>query len=205
VCRANKAGGFSLLEMVVAIAIFSVIAIVSYASLSRFLNTYETLGARDAKFREVELSFARLARDFRYSADRSVRDEYGDNQPALLVEPDQPPVSGEMMRLTVSAPDVNINSLGDLRRVAWRLEDGKLVRVQWSVLDGAVEEESISQTVLGGVDSVNVQLIFVDQQNNLKYLDTYNGTGDRPRGVEIELSLKDGRRYQRVFQLSDAT
>lgn len=203
--READTAGFTLLEMVIAIAIFAIIAIVSYASLSRFLDTYDTLAARDAKFHSVEMAFTLLGRDFRYAADRPVRDAYGNIQQAMLALPDTPIVPGEIVRLTVAGPDIDVLSLQRLTRVAWRLENGKLIRVRWSVLDGGTPDESSSQTVLEDVDAVSLQFITVDKQNHLNYTNNYDGTGDRPQGVVIEITLKGGLKYKRIFELSDAT
>ena len=71
--------GFTLLEMVVAIGIFAIIATVSYTSLNQFLDTRDMLESRQDELTALQMTMTLLGRDVRFMLNRPVRDSYGAN------------------------------------------------------------------------------------------------------------------------------
>ncbi|HEC13870.1 MAG TPA: type II secretion system protein GspJ [Acidiferrobacteraceae bacterium] len=196
--------GFTLLEMVIAIAIFAVIATVSYASLSQFLDTYEYLTQRGEKTKGLQQTFALLAQDFHYSADRSVRDEYGDRQPAMIAVAVNLAEVGEIVRLTVSGPDLQVPTASRLTRIAWRLDQGgRLYRMTWAVLDRAQDSAAYSRLILEGVDALELKFLTVDRNNQVQTSNEWSGSQGRPGAVEALLTLSDKRQYRWLFEVGN--
>lgn len=195
--------GFTLLEMVIAIAIFAVIATVSYASLGQFLDTYDYLNQRGEKTKGLQQTFAMLAQDFHYSADRSVRDEYGDREPAMMAGGQTSAEAGEVVRLTVSGPDLQVPTASRLTRVAWRLDQGRLYRVTWAVLDRAQDSTAYSRLVLEGVDELELRFLTVDRDNQVQSSDEWSGSEGRPGAVEVLLTLSDSRQYRWLLEVGN--
>ena len=113
---------FTLLEMVVAIGIFAVIAVVSYASLNRFLDNSSVLETELEKLRQLQLAFSLLEQDMRFISPRIVRNAYGDPEPLLMLSNINEP--GELMRFTTARRNVRLSVSSLLQRTAYRLEDG---------------------------------------------------------------------------------
>ncbi len=199
-----RARGFTLLEMVVAIGIFAVIAAVSYASLNRFLATRAELEAKNDALKQLQLAFAALERDIRYVAPRPVRDGGGETEAALVAYPPNPAAPGELIRLTVSGPENTNPALSRLTRVAWRLADGKLYRVVWKVLDRAAASEEYAQPVLADVATVEMQFYRLDGTGALQATAEWLLPDRLPDGIEIQLALQNGRQYRRLFEVVHA-
>lgn len=199
-----RARGFTLLEMVVAIGIFAVIAAVSYASLNRFLATRTDLEAKNDALKQLQLAFAALERDIRYVAPRPVRDGGGETEAALVAYPPNPAAPGELLRLTVSGPENTSPALSRLTRVAWRVADGKLYRVVWKVLDRDAASEEYMQPVLAEVATVEMQFYRVDGAGALQASGEWVNPDRLPDGIEIQLALQNGRQYRRLFELVHA-
>ncbi len=193
------------MEMVIAIGIFAVIATVGYASLTRFLDIYEHLSEKNTELRDLQLAFALLERDILYAALRPVRDEYGEAEAVLIAQPFSPAIPGELLRLTASSPDNSIPSLHRLSRVAWRLDDDKLYRATWKVLDRAADSPEYVRRVLDNVASLEIRFLTFDDQGALQTAFEWSGSEQLPAGIELLLTRTDNREYRRVFEVADAS
>ncbi len=201
VCSAER--GFTLLEMIVAIGIFAVVAAIAYGSLMRFLDTREWLAAKHAHLREVQLLFTLLERDVRYTVPRPVRDGFGDPEGALVMAPDNPPVTGEILRLTVAEPDPRTPGIQRLRRIAWRLEDGEVARVSWNVLDRDVDSAESRRTVARGVTALSARVLTWSDVEGLAEGAEWLDPDRLPDGVEFLLQTDSGRSYRRLLEVSN--
>lgn len=76
--RTPTSAGFTLLEVLVAIAIFSVMAVMAYEGLRNFLAARTLLENRTNAFHARVRGFAQLQQDLEQLVARPVRDELGD-------------------------------------------------------------------------------------------------------------------------------
>lgn len=151
-------GGFTLIEILVAMGIFALIGIASTVLLRQIVDARAGSDARAERLALVQRGVQRLEQDLLQWTDRGIRDGYGDPQPALVLE------SGTRLEFTTAGWR---NPLGlprsELQRVAWALgEDGTLERRFWTVLDRAQDSVARSQAVLPGVDGLDVTLVDAD-------------------------------------------
>ena len=89
--------GFTLLEVLIAIAIFALLGLGSYRMLHSVLNTDEATRQHELQLREVVRAFAVLEQDVAQVGARPVRDGFAELRPALLGEVE--PVAMEFTRL----------------------------------------------------------------------------------------------------------
>ena len=142
---------FTLLEMIVAIGIFAVIAIVSYGSLNRFLDNRDVLQAEIEMMKDLQLAFSLLQQDMHFMSERIVRDEYGDPEPLLIVNSID--LASELLRFTTARRNVFLPGVSTLQRTSYRWENGDFVRVNWLVL--AVSQMSrVREQVLMRISSL---------------------------------------------------
>jgi len=150
------ARGFTLVEVLVAIAITALVAVVSYSALSAALASAERLRVSAQRVQEIGQVMSMLSRDIRQTANRTVIDEFGQRTPAVL--------GGELARdmLTVTRAGWH-NSTGSprgtLQRVDWWLEGETLWRGYFPVLDRTPGTERIETAVLDGVERFEVRFL----------------------------------------------
>ena len=194
--------GFTLLEVLIAVAIFAVISMISYSTLSQYLIVRERLDENYQAVQRLQRSFTLLERDLRYISDRPVRDELGENEQAFMFE-NEYGLSGEILRLTTVLPDTANPGLSNLERVAWRLEDGELYRNVWQVLDREQDSEAKEYRVMSDIDSVEVILYSWSDELGLQQVDGNTLNGDVPFGIELLITMDDASTFRRVFDLAN--
>ena len=146
-CRA----GFTLLEVLVALAVFAVVSAIAYGALAAVLDTREALALRNERRAAVVRSLTVLERDILQMARRPVRDEFGQLSPAVVVE--RPP--GARLELTrTGIPNPRQEKRAALQRVAYSVAEDSLVRRTWYVLDRTAQTVPEEEVLLEDVDSI---------------------------------------------------
>lgn len=125
------AAGFSLIEVLVATAIFSLVAVVASSGVVALIGARETLANQGDRLRAVQLAVGGLERDLSQAIARPVRGPGGAMLPALI---------GDAVGLELSHvgfPTALDPRGGRVRRTAWRYADGRLTRLRHPTLDRA--------------------------------------------------------------------
>lgn len=145
----SRQPGFTLMEMLVALAVFAVLGVISATLMSQMLTNGERMGKRSERLGEVQRAMSILKRDLMQITNRPVRDMLGDPLPAVVIDS-----NGliEFSRLGWRNPLQSPRS--ELQRVAYRMHDGNLLRAYWSVLDRSQDTEPLTQRLLADVDGI---------------------------------------------------
>jgi general secretion pathway protein J len=197
----RRAAGFTLLELLVALAIFALVAVTAYGGLAAVLESEAALDEHSRGLGELQLAFQIIHRDFLQVTDRPARDQFGDAQPAVLATPG----AGRLIELTRDGwPNPGGLRRSDLARVAYALDRDRLVRATWLHVDRAPGAKAISAVLLEDVD--DVQLRFLDAEGQWGEiwppLNLQPGTAPGlPRAVELVLDHARWGRIRRVFGL----
>lgn len=153
--------GFTLLELLIAIAIFALLGLGTYRMLDSVLQTDKVTRAHEVQLRELVRAMAAFERDVLQVQARPVRDPFGDVRAALLGDDLENP----SLELTRSGWR---NPLGqpraDLQRVRWQLSGEQWQRQYWTVLDQAQDSQPQVQKALEGVTAL--QLRYLDEQGS---------------------------------------
>ena len=197
-------GGFTLLEVLVVLGIFSVISIVSFTMLSQYLDTTERLEEKIHSLQRLQRTFTLLEKDLRYVIDRDTRISTGETEPAIIVEYSAG-LPGEILRLTVSRAGFESGRAGTLRRVAWQLDNGSIYRSSWSTLDQSVDTEVPRVVLLRDIASVRIEQYIWSDDYGLQQYDSFGDEAAIPSGMRITVSTEDGREYVRLFDIVNGT
>lgn len=199
----RRPSGFTLLEMVVAIGIFAIIAAISYAALNNFLDARQQITARRDAIQGLQSAMILLERDMRFAVNRAVRDQYGDQEPAFFGGgEDDLQNNGEVLRLTTSRPTAGAPGSQQLTRVAWRLNDGTLSRITWRVLDRYLESPEHERVLLEDVEGFELRFLAFDENDAPDATEVWVGFDRLPAGVEVLLRLPDHGEFRRVLQVA---
>ena len=201
--RISARKGFTLLELLVAIAIFSLIGLGANQVLRSVMESNDRVRAGAAGYTGLNLAFSLLGRDFNQFVPRRVRDGYGEPLGALVFEGGDYAV--EFTRGGWTNPGGRRRS--KLHRVAYVLdEEEKLLRrLFWTVLDRAEDSEPVGRVILEGVTDLRITGIFPeDGEATLEQEALEDETADSfPVAVEVAINTELFGELVRVFQLVD--
>ena len=157
----NRSHGFTLLELMIAIMMFAMISTAAYKlfeSVSRAQQVTDGILERLDVQQRAQLV---IEKDLFQLAARSIRDEFGDRQPALRA----PASEGALLAFTRSGWRNPLNEIrSDLQRVRYEIAEGKLIRSYWQMLDRAPDPVQIRQVLMDQVQ--RVRLRFMDEKKN---------------------------------------
>ena len=200
--HAQKA--FTLIEVLVALAIFGIMSALAYGALSQTLLSAEMLNERMDRLQAIQKSIRHLSQDFLQLAPRPVRLELGDSIGPALQSDLRSDFAVELTHGGWSNPVALPR--GTLQRAAYRLEDDELVRYYWRVLDRTLNNEPVSVTILDDVESILFRYL-LDTGDWIEQWPPPTAPGplglrQRPRAVEIILTLQDEGEIRRIVEIA---
>lgn len=187
----TRATGFTLLELVVVIAIFAVFSVMAYGGLNSVLKTRVEIERAQDRLAAMQRTYMRLRDDIQQIAARPARDGFGDLQPA--VRGLESPQVLEFTRGGWRNPASVARST--LERVSYRVEDGELIRASFRVLDQSQDSKPQNAVLLEQVE--DLRLRYLDEQREWRTrwppesADTSAAQQAPPRAVEVTLETRD--------------
>ena len=204
--------GFTLVEVLIAMAITAFVSVLSYQTLSTVLVGIESARVESERLHEINRAFTVLSRDIRQLTNRPIRDEFG--QVASAVSGGE--LARDPLRLTRSGWH---NSTGaprsTLQRVAYRLEEDRLLRLSYPVLDRTTAIEPNETVLIEGVELFELRFLpsinavdvdrnqVVDrrfwQENWVADLGFTDKLIDPPAAIEVRVTLSDWGELERLY------
>ncbi len=202
--RVRCAAGFTLIEVLVAMAIFGVLTLLSYMAIGQTLSNADMLTTRMDRLQAIQRTMRYLSNDLATASPRPVRNELGDSYlPAVMVS-----AANDFALAVTHGGWTNPAGLprSTQQRSVYLLNDGKLFRVFYAVLDATYANEAISTEILDGVERLEFLLIQDNGQTTNQWppLGAQGPSGDqlRPRAVEIILTLEDEGEIRRIIEVA---
>lgn len=205
-CFDRRAGsrGFTLLEVLIAIAIFVIVGAMAMGGYNELVTQSQILEENNARSRAVQSAVQRMVQDFSTLEPRPVREPLGESyQPALRSDA-RSQLLAELTHSGWSNPAGLPRST--LQRVAYRIdEEGRLRRDHWYVLDRTLGGEPVSRVLVDRVEGLTFR--FMD--NNGRWHEQWPPLGYsapdaqriRPIAVEITLELEDWGEIKRLVEV----
>lgn len=191
--------GFTLVEVLISLFIFSVISVGTLVALSTTLNAREKANARIVELESLAAARRLLADDFAAMTRRQNRDGLGGFIDAARTDYDTGRF--ELTRRARLNPD-GAFPRGDLLRVSWRVENGQLIRSFLPHENPAYIEPPIDRIILDGVDGLAVRPIFNDTLLNDIRLP--NVEAMRADALSLLITHSDGTTTEHIFELPGA-
>jgi general secretion pathway protein J len=202
--KSRRIAAFTLIEVLVSLAVFAILAAVCYGALSRTIDSANALNSRMDRLQAIQRAVRLLSEDLQQLAPRPVRDELGDNlSPAL----DTNFESGFALELTHGGwNNPLVLPRSTLQRSAYRIEDDELIRYHWMVLDRTLANLPTEVLLLDGVEELRFRFL----ESNGQWLDQWPppnrpgplGARQRPRAVEILMSLTNEGEIRRLVEIA---
>jgi general secretion pathway protein J len=198
----DRQRGFSLIELLVALAVFATMAALAYGGLDSIARTRAQLGRQQDAFRDLMRGVGLIERDLRQAIARPVRGNYGEPLPALTGNS----AHIEFTRTGFANPQAEPRS--NLERVLYEFDDDALKRGVYPVLDRAPGTAPKLATLRGNVDTFRLR--YLDASNH--WGDTWPPLGEAttgapdllthlPRAVEFRIGTRDYGEVAGVVEL----
>lgn len=192
-----RARGFTLLEMMIAIAIFAALSFGAYQMLDGLVNSAEVTDHQSAKFTALERTFALMGADFRQNVVTPLR---GTSQVGI---------AGGLNWLGSEYAGVSLIRQGvfnlqaqekrsQLMRVGYKVNaQGQLIRQFYRHLNPRGASSPIQQVLLTGVNQFRLRF-FMDKQG---WQTSWHRHDIQPKAIEATLKLSAFGTFRRVFLL----
>ncbi len=205
--------GFTLVEILIAIAIFAFIGVASTAVLTTVIDSDELSSARFEKFQRLQRAVTTIERDMQQAVPRAVRT---DGQTNTIVmrggESDESDNDGlAFVRSGWQNPQMMLPR-STLQAVAYRVRDGKLERLYTNYVDNVVGTEPKVRVLLEDISEFKIEFIAdIDEEENslsdndeLNWRESFVGA-TLPKAIAFEFVSDDFGRIRRDFTLSGAS
>ena len=185
--RTRLGFGFTLLEVLIALAIMATLALTGYRALTGMLDAERQIATDRDRWRDLDLFFSR----FDYDVGHALARPYalgGTTFPGVFLRND----GLAFVRGTPGEPP---------QRIGYRLRDGTIELLYWPGLDAAAASAPIAYPVATEVAGWQLRLANREGQ----WVENWGEAGPQaddaplPRGALLALTLSDGTRIERVF------
>lgn len=187
-------GGFTLVEILVALALFGIMGALGYRALAGLLDARAAIVAHNQQWRALELFFSRLERDLNSYVKRPVRDESNRSEAEFFA-----PIGATEIAFTRAGWSGANGPAADAQRIGYRWREQNVELLLWPVLDRAPHTEPSAYTVLTSIKTF--ELRFLDANGNWRRqwgTPPFDGT---PKAVEVALETSSVKRLTRLLVL----
>ncbi|MCC2606490.1 type II secretion system minor pseudopilin GspJ [Planctobacterium marinum] len=199
--------GFTLLEILIALFVFTLIGLASHSVLNTVLDTDQLSGERFDKLRDLQRAMTIIERDLQQAVERKIRIE-GESSDIVI--------SGGLNAFESDADGLAFVRAGwanpklvlprsTLQTVGYRLQGDELQRVYSNYVDNVIGAEPKVRVLLQDIEDLQFQFRIsrekASDDNNNQWQDTYTGS-QLPYAITIEIVSTEFGLIRREFSLA---
>lgn len=198
----KKITAFTLIEILIALFIFSILATITSSALYHAFTTREKLDQQTARLTELQLSISLLQSDIQQFSFRPIREKNFIQRNAFVGQSQYI----EFTRGGLINPQAEKRST--LQRVAYLCENNQLIRRIWPVVDTERPDQYQDKTILENLNSCQ----FAFLSNKLEVLEEWRGNAlatlnnqeSVPKAVQFKLNSPDWGKGSFLFIIPEA-
>jgi general secretion pathway protein J len=202
-CYARQ-NGMTLLEILVALTIFILIAGAGYTGLQQAISVEDGLQHQRVFWRRLDSVMLLIQQDLDHARNLGQRIPLNSTRPFAGTGAANPGAGGELMLFTRGGhASYSSDLVSPHLRVAYRLRDGILYRVTWPRLNMPEDEQGNEAELTDRISGL--QMRYLDNthtwHSNWPMGTVIDKQPALPRAVELTLELENGQIYERVFHV----
>lgn len=195
--------GFTLVEVLIALFIFSLISVGATTALTSSLRGQAQMQERLGEISELETMRALIRSDMASLTLRQRREAYGNIEPYVLRADGQ-----ELLDFTRTGRSNPMSEpRGDLQRITYRFEDGNFIRRSFSQVNPAPQSGYVDRILLSELTRVDLDFEYFDSKLNLDItLRDVRLEPGRPapnlKVLKVDIEFQQGETLTQYFELS---
>lgn len=194
----NKEAGFTLVEMLVALFIFSLLSVSTMTVLNSSLRSKEAVRGHMSALQNTDMTRTLMKSDLHNLVLRPMRDAYGTEEFYLLSGGAQTLL--EFTRVGRMNPE-GLETRGDLQRVSYVFEDGNLIRRSAGQVNPAPQTKTQERVLLSGLSGARVEFL-IGRQSQPQIFITKEPDTQRLSAMKLELTFENGDELSQYFEVS---
>jgi general secretion pathway protein J len=194
-----KNRGFTLLEILIALFIFTIVSLIMTKALHTVITTQASTEKNAERLAQMQIALLLFSRDLEQAIDRPISSQEGTAEAAFIGGKN----ALRFSHTGFANPDGKAQK-SSLERSGYRVEGGEFIRDTWDALDLAPHAAVHSRRLLSGVQQLYFR--YLDNKNVFHSFwppDTQRGAasgrGKLPRAVEITFVLANEVRLQQLY------
>ena len=200
----KKYTGFTLIEVLIVLLIFSIISILAISVFRQTLIIQEMNDFAQKRIYEIRIARALMKSDFLQISSRKVRDYYGITLPFVFYGTSENVGKPFMQFVRDGWENPNgISSRSSLQRVEYFYDDNLIKRRLYKYLDGDNEKNAQTDVLMSNVVGFKIQFFVSGQWRDESFVKTIQDS-NFPEVISIEMELEDIGKIQQLFFTSYA-
>lgn len=194
----QQQSGFTLIEILIALFIFVILAMIIAAGLSNIMQTQERVRQRTEQFGQLQMALTLLQRDIEQAINRPIIDATGQTQAAFLL-------NANSLEFTHSGylNPAAIQKRSTLQRVAYEINGTQLLRKTWQALDQVASSTADQRAILDNISDWQVRVLDKDQNYATLWPSASQNSAVMPVAVEIRFKWQNNIDVLRLIRVPE--
>lgn len=195
----RRAGGFTLVEALVAVAILAIVALIAWRATAAMSDSEARLAGETARWRQLDALLTRIEADMRGAIPRTVR--HGALREVAWSAQPADDAGNTSLVFSRAGPAALDEPGGGGQRVGYRLRDGRIEVLYWPRLDNVATKDPAAYALADGIARFRILELTPDGRWSDRWPLPGIDPHDLPRGVRVDIELADGSVVERWLAL----
>lgn len=182
----NKMLGFTLLEVLIAIFIFTIVSIIMVSGLRTVLNSQSITEKQSDKLANLQLALLLMSRDIEQAINRPITSAKGNVEPSFVGTP----TNVTFTHAGFANPEGQLHR-STLQRTEYTLEKTRLVRGTWQVLDQTAKTLPDKRILLDNLSDLRFEYLNPQGKFTNNWPEGGQSQSALPKGIRVHLTIKN--------------
>jgi len=189
--------GFTLLEILIALFIFTVLSMMLASTLHNVINLQSHIEANATRLRKLQMGLLVISRDIKQAVNRPVLNSFGKEENAFIGTPESFTFTHAGFATQASgSTNAVVRSTLQRTRYVWHTQG--IWRMTWETLDQTPESHPHSRQLLSNVSAAHFQ--YLDKEGH--FSNHWEAKEALPRAIRVFLTISNWGTLSQLYVIS---